>query len=162
MTDLLGFMPLELDLYGFQSVDILKGPSAVLYGSTPPGGLYDLTSRRPDKAFGGEIPAKYGEDDFKQVAGTVTAMVLPASPPASTFPAAAPRPLRLARPLCGILPRSASFSGTLRQARPVRLVYGHNLCASRACMAIRHRGSPGLPIVSRLVAQACGAAVRYI
>lgn len=66
-----------VDLYGFQSVDILKGPSAVLYGSTPPGGLYNLTSRRPDAAFGGEIQAKYGEDDFKQVAGTITGGLAP-------------------------------------------------------------------------------------
>ena len=66
-----------VDLYGFQSLDILKGPAAVLYGSSPPGGLYNLTSRRPDKAFGGELQAKYGEDDFKQVAGTVTGTVLP-------------------------------------------------------------------------------------
>ena len=66
-----------VDLYGFQSVDILKGPSAVLYGSSPPGGLYNLTSRRPDKVFGGELQAKYGEDDFKQIAGTVTGTVAP-------------------------------------------------------------------------------------
>lgn len=65
------------DLYGFQSVDILKGPAAVLYGSSPPGGIYNLTSRRPDPVFGGEIQGKYGSDDFKQVAGTVTGTVAP-------------------------------------------------------------------------------------
>ncbi len=61
-----------LDLYGFESVDILKGPSSVLYGSTPPGGIYNLTSRRPSEQFGGEFQVKYGTDDFKQAAGTVT------------------------------------------------------------------------------------------
>ena len=66
-----------VDLYGFQSLDILKGPAAVLYGSSPPGGIYNLVSRRPDKAYGGEIQAKYGDDDFKQIAGTVTGTVLP-------------------------------------------------------------------------------------
>ena len=66
-----------VDLYGFQSVDILKGPSAVLYGSTPPGGVYNLTSRRPASDFGGEIQAKYGSDDFKQVAGTITGAISP-------------------------------------------------------------------------------------
>lgn len=61
-----------VDLYGFETVDVLKGPSAVLYGTTPPGGIYNLTSRRPDAELGGEIQAKYGTDDFKQAAGTVT------------------------------------------------------------------------------------------
>ena len=61
-----------IDLYGFESVEVLKGPSSSLYGNTPPGGLYNLTSRMPDADFGGEFQAKYGTDDFKQVAGTVT------------------------------------------------------------------------------------------
>jgi iron complex outermembrane receptor protein len=61
-----------IDLYGFEAIDVLKGPAGVLYGSTPPGGIYNLTSRRPSNEFSGEIQAKYGEDDFKQAAGTVT------------------------------------------------------------------------------------------
>ena len=35
------------DLYGFEAVDILKGPSSVLYGLTPPGGIVNMRSRRP-------------------------------------------------------------------------------------------------------------------
>lgn len=61
-----------VDLYGFESVDILKGPSSVLYGAAPPGGIYNMRSRRPDAVFGGEIGAKYGTEDFKQVQGTIT------------------------------------------------------------------------------------------
>ncbi|MFD1951385.1 TonB-dependent siderophore receptor [Sphingomonas arantia] len=61
-----------IDLYGFQSLEVLKGPASVLYGTNPPGGLYNLTSRRPDARFGGELQVKYGNDDFKQAAGTVT------------------------------------------------------------------------------------------
>lgn len=61
-----------VDLYGFEAIDVLKGPSSVLYGTTPPGGIYNLTSRRPSSALGGEIQVKYGTDDFKQIAGTVT------------------------------------------------------------------------------------------
>ncbi len=60
------------DLYGFESVDILKGPSAVLYGNSPPGGIYNLTSRRADDEFGGEIEGIYGTDDYKQVNATLT------------------------------------------------------------------------------------------
>jgi iron complex outermembrane recepter protein len=61
-----------LDLYAFQSLDILKGPSSTLYGNVPPGGLYNMTSRRASSTAGGELQVKYGSDDFKQVAGTVT------------------------------------------------------------------------------------------
>src|SRR5690554_469820 len=60
------------DLYGFQEVDVLKGPAAVLYGNSPPGGIYNLTSRRAEDVFGGEVGMKYGSNDFKQIHGTVT------------------------------------------------------------------------------------------
>ena len=61
-----------LDLYAFESFDVLKGPASALYVSAPPGGLYNQISRRPQDEFGGEIQAKYGTDDYKQIAGTVT------------------------------------------------------------------------------------------
>ncbi len=61
-----------VDLYGFDAVDILKGPASVLYGSSPPGGIYNLTSRHPSAVPGGELQVKYGTNDFKQAAGTVT------------------------------------------------------------------------------------------
>lgn len=66
-----------IDLYGMEAVDVLKGSSSVLYGSTPPGGIYNLTSRRPSSEFGGEIRVNYGTDDFKQAAGTITGELTP-------------------------------------------------------------------------------------
>lgn len=64
-----------VDLYGFESVDVLKGPSAVLYGNSPPGGLFNLTSRRPSDAFGGEAGLSYGNHDYYQANMTVTGPV---------------------------------------------------------------------------------------
>ena len=61
-----------VDLYGFQSLDLLKGPASTLYGNAPPGGIYNETSRRASSAFGGEIQGRYGSDDFTEIAGTVT------------------------------------------------------------------------------------------
>ncbi len=61
-----------LDLYAFQSLDILKGPSSVLYGAAPPGGILNEVSRRPSFEAGGEIEAKGGTDAFAEVAGTAT------------------------------------------------------------------------------------------
>ncbi|MCB2047342.1 MAG: TonB-dependent siderophore receptor [Novosphingobium sp.] len=61
-----------VDLYAFDSLDILKGPASVLYGSSPPGGLYNQRSRRASSELGGEVSFKFGEDQYKQGAMTLT------------------------------------------------------------------------------------------
>ncbi|HTM81376.1 TonB-dependent siderophore receptor [Asticcacaulis sp.] len=61
-----------VDLYAFDSASIIKGPAATLYGNSPPGGLYNETSRRASRNFGGEIQAKLGNYDYRSLAGTVT------------------------------------------------------------------------------------------
>lgn len=60
-----------LDLYAFDTFELLKGPASVLYGSAPPGGIYNETSRRPSRTFNGEVQAKVGNDGYKSIAGTV-------------------------------------------------------------------------------------------
>ena len=60
-----------LDLYAFDSFELLKGPASVLYGSAPPGGIYNETSRRPSRVLDGEVQAKVGTDGYKSIAGTV-------------------------------------------------------------------------------------------
>jgi iron complex outermembrane recepter protein len=61
-----------IDLFGFQTVEILKGPSSTLYGSAPPGGIVDMTSRRPEDVFGGEAALQYGSYDNRQATLDVT------------------------------------------------------------------------------------------
>lgn len=61
-----------VDLYAFETLDILKGPASVLYGSAPPGGIYNQTSRRAEAETSGEVTLQYGTDDYKQVAATGT------------------------------------------------------------------------------------------
>ncbi len=61
-----------LDLYGAESVEILKGPSSVLYGATPPGGIVNVTSRRPSDDFGGEVELQAGNHDRWQGSADVT------------------------------------------------------------------------------------------
>lgn len=52
--------------YGVQRVDVVKGPSSVMYGQSPPGGLIDLISKRPtDQAFG-EVVGLVGTADRLQ------------------------------------------------------------------------------------------------
>ena len=60
------------DLYGSEFVEVLKGPASVLYGQSPPGGIVNMTSRRPRDDFGGELEVQGGEYNMWQVAGDVT------------------------------------------------------------------------------------------
>lgn len=66
-----------VDLYEFQSLDILKGPASVLYGAAPPGGILNEVSRRASPEFGGEAELKGGTDNFFEGAGTITGSLLP-------------------------------------------------------------------------------------
>lgn len=66
-----------LDLYGAESVEILKGPASFLYGSAPPGGIVNVTSRRPRADFGGEIGVEAGNNDHWQVNGDITGEIAP-------------------------------------------------------------------------------------
>ena len=66
-----------VDLYAFQSLDILKGPASVLYGAAPPGGILNEVSRRASPEFGGEAELKAGTDSFFEGAGTITGPVAP-------------------------------------------------------------------------------------
>lgn len=63
------------DLYGAESVEVLKGPTSALYGQAPPGGIVNMTSRRPEQSFGGELEVQYGEYDHVQVNGDITGAV---------------------------------------------------------------------------------------
>lgn len=65
-----------VDLWGADSIEVLKGPSGVLYGESPPGGIVNVTSRRPQKDFSAELQAQYGSFDHKQIAGDVTGSLL--------------------------------------------------------------------------------------
>lgn len=43
------------DPFGLQQVDVLKGPSSVLYGQTAPGGIVNLVTKRPSFQAHGEV-----------------------------------------------------------------------------------------------------------
>jgi len=63
------------DLYGSETVEVLKGPAAVLYGSAPPGGIVNMVSRRPEMARHGELEVQGGEYSMYQVAGDFTGAI---------------------------------------------------------------------------------------
>ncbi|WP_262690737.1 TonB-dependent siderophore receptor [Kordiimonas aestuarii] len=59
-------------VYTLEQVEILKGPSSVLYGQGSPGGLVNVVSKRPQQEASNEIVAEYGNFDRKQIAADLT------------------------------------------------------------------------------------------
>lgn len=72
MGDPGSFTSLQIDPYFIERIDVLKGPSSVLYGRSNPGGLAALTTKRPDFEQAARIDLSYGSHDYKQTAFDVT------------------------------------------------------------------------------------------
>ncbi|MBK4217683.1 TonB-dependent siderophore receptor [Paracoccus caeni] len=51
---------LKIEPYGLERIDVLKGPSSVMYGQNLPGGLIDLTTKRPTPDPHREIAVETG------------------------------------------------------------------------------------------------------
>lgn len=49
------FTRTQFDPFALQQVEVLKGPSGVLYGQTAPGGIINMVSKRPTSDFHGEM-----------------------------------------------------------------------------------------------------------
>ncbi|WP_028772469.1 TonB-dependent siderophore receptor [Shewanella waksmanii] len=61
--------------YMLQQIEILKGPSSVLYGQGSTGGIINLVTKRPEAEQKGEIWAQVGNYDRKQLAADVTGAI---------------------------------------------------------------------------------------
>ncbi|MET1077773.1 MAG: TonB-dependent siderophore receptor [Pseudomonas sp.] len=72
MGDPGSFTSLQIDPYFIERIDVLKGPSSVLYGRSNPGGLAALTSKRPQFEPSARIDLSYGSHDYQQTAFDVT------------------------------------------------------------------------------------------
>ncbi len=55
-----GYSQAMIDPYGLESVEVLKGPSSVLYGQNNPGGLLNLVSKRPPSETVREVELQTG------------------------------------------------------------------------------------------------------
>ncbi|MEJ6655807.1 MAG: TonB-dependent siderophore receptor, partial [Pseudomonas sp.] len=62
------YSTLQVDPYFIERIDILKGPSSVLYGRSLPGGLVALTSKKPGYDSHRQLQLSYGSHDYKQAA----------------------------------------------------------------------------------------------
>ncbi|MFF7708155.1 TonB-dependent siderophore receptor [Pseudomonas sp. NPDC007930] len=54
--------------YGLQSVEVVRGPSSMLYGQSRPGGLINLTSKMPTTSALHQLQLQAGSHDLKQAA----------------------------------------------------------------------------------------------
>lgn len=58
--------------YALSQIEILKGPSSVLYGQGSIGGIVNLVSKKPEAQTSGELWGQVGNYSRKQVAGDIT------------------------------------------------------------------------------------------
>ncbi|EMD99489.1 TonB-dependent siderophore receptor [Pseudomonas stutzeri] len=56
------------DPFTLERIEVLKGPSSMLYGQSPVGGLLNLVSKRPQAEQRSELQLQYGSFDRKQIA----------------------------------------------------------------------------------------------
>ncbi|PYC22570.1 TonB-dependent siderophore receptor [Aquipseudomonas alcaligenes] len=61
------FYSWQIDPYMLERIEVLKGAASVLYGQTPPGGLINLQSKRPNADARNEVGVQYGSYNRKQV-----------------------------------------------------------------------------------------------
>lgn len=68
-----GFNPLaRTEVYGLERVEVLRGPSSVLYGAGATGGIINAITKRPTFGdLGGEVALQLGNFDRKQFQGDV-------------------------------------------------------------------------------------------
>ncbi|RJG39977.1 TonB-dependent siderophore receptor [Motilimonas pumila] len=63
-----GFYSYQVDPFGLERVEILRGPASVLYGQNPPGGVINVVSKRPNfNESIGFVEAQYGTDQRIQL-----------------------------------------------------------------------------------------------
>ena len=66
------YASLRADPYNFSSVQVLRGPSSVLFGAGSLGGIVNLNSKLPEFMPAGEVALRYGSFDRKEALADVT------------------------------------------------------------------------------------------
>lgn len=57
----------KAETWNLDRLALLRGPASSIYGQTPPGGLLDMVSRRPQAESEHEIEVQYGSDNHRQI-----------------------------------------------------------------------------------------------
>ncbi|MNR84274.1 Ferrichrome-iron receptor precursor [compost metagenome] len=59
----------QTENYGSERIEVLRGPSSVLYGQTGPGGMINVVSKRPTEEPIRELQVQFGDNSRRQIAG---------------------------------------------------------------------------------------------
>jgi iron complex outermembrane receptor protein len=54
----------QVDVFATQSIEVLKGPTSVLYGAAPPGGMVNQTSKQPQSQRSTELRGRLGTNQL--------------------------------------------------------------------------------------------------
>lgn len=57
----------KIEPWNLERVAVLRGPASSVYGQTPPGGMLDMTSRRPQHESSHEVEVQAGSNEHKQI-----------------------------------------------------------------------------------------------
>lgn len=74
----IGFARIRVEPYGLERLEVLKGPSSGLFGQSPPGGLINAVSKRPQDTPHGEVFIQGGTDDHRAAGFDLTGPIDPA------------------------------------------------------------------------------------
>ena len=64
-------------LSNIERLEVLKGPSGVLYGQSAVGGIISIITKRPEEAFSGSVAGTLGSDDQKAITADLTGGLAP-------------------------------------------------------------------------------------
>lgn len=66
------FNTVQIEPYALERIEVLRGPSSMLYGATSAGGIINGISKRPTLEPFAEVGVDYGSFDFRQIRGDVS------------------------------------------------------------------------------------------
>ena len=73
------FTHFKTETYGLERIDVIRGPSSVLYGQIAPGGLVNAISKRPTKETIREVQGKIGTNELFEGAFDLSGAVDPSA-----------------------------------------------------------------------------------
>ena len=62
-----GYYTWLLEPYGLEKIEVLKGPSSILYGEAPPGGLVNAVQKKPTDVPQKELQLEVGNNNYHAV-----------------------------------------------------------------------------------------------